>query len=139
MKFKLLSVIIAFVTVTSAVAVEQNAPLAPLPQQVNTVRLAANILQRFPYRPIPFDAATSERIFAGYIKALDPEKLIFIQADIDRFADAGRGLATEIERGDLQLPYAVFKLYQQRVAERLGYARGLLKDGFDFNVQESFR
>ena len=39
---------------------------------------------------------------------------------------------------NLTLPFAVFNLYEQRVAERTAYARDLLKKGFDFSKDESY-
>lgn len=141
MRFKLLSIVLAFVTATNAAALQPAAlpQLTPSQQHVQTVQLAAGILKRFPYRAISLDAATSERIFERYLKALDPEKLIFIQSDIDQFANVRHKLAEEIERGGLQIPFDVFHVYERRVTERLSYARELLKENFDFTRDESFQ
>ncbi|HYD63346.1 MAG TPA: carboxy terminal-processing peptidase [Noviherbaspirillum sp.] len=141
MKWKLLPVVLAFVAATTASAFEsiEQKRLEPSQRQVQTMQLATSILTRFPYRAIPFNPVTSERIFEHYLKSLDPEKLIFTQADIDRFADAKRNLTAEIERGELQLAFDVFNAYARRSAERLGYARELLKGGFDFTQDETFQ
>ncbi|MGE5623301.1 MAG: carboxy terminal-processing peptidase [Bacillota bacterium] len=141
MKHKLLSIILALVTAAHAFALEVSTPpqLAPTQQQSQTAHLAADILKRFPYRPISLNAATSERIFDRYLKSLDPEKQFFVQADIDQFADARQKLGEAIARGDLRIPFAMFNLYEQRVAERLAHARQLLKQGFDFTRNESFQ
>lgn len=141
MKHKLLSIILAFVTAANVAALELPTPpqLAPSQQQVQTAHLAANILKRFPYKPIPLNGVTSERIFDRYLKSLDPEKLFFIQADIDRFSNERLKLAEDIDHGDLHIPFAMFNRYQQRVAERLGYARELLKQPLDFTRNESFQ
>lgn len=141
MKHKLLSIILALVTATHAFALAPSAPpqLAPTQQQSQTAHLAADILKRFPYRPTSLDAATSGKIFDHYLKSLDPEKQFFVQADIDRFADARQKLGEAVSHGDLQIPFAIFNLYEQRVADRLAYARSLLKQGFDFTRNESFQ
>ncbi|HEY0844399.1 MAG TPA: carboxy terminal-processing peptidase [Noviherbaspirillum sp.] len=105
---------------------------------MQTLQLATAILKRFPYRALAMDAAMSERIFDRYIKTLDPEKSIFLQSDIDRFAEARRNLGAEIERGDLKIPFEVFRTYEQRIGERLAHARELLNKGFDFTRNDSF-
>lgn len=141
MKLKSLSSAMAFVTAVHASAAQPVPPLAlsPSPEQAQTVQLVTEILKRFPYRPIQFDVPTSEQIMERYLRALDPQKLIFLQADIDGMRETSRTLATELERGDLHLPYDVFGLYRQRVDERLVHARALLSNGFDFTEEESTR
>ncbi len=68
---------------------------------------------------------------------LDSEKVFFLQADIVHFADARTRLDDAILDGDLGIPFALFNLYQQRMAERFSYARSLLDHGFDFTKKES--
>ncbi|MGE5651960.1 MAG: carboxy terminal-processing peptidase [Bacillota bacterium] len=141
MKRKLLSIILAFVAAANVAALEPSSPpqLSPSQQQIQTAHLAANIFKRFPYRPIPLDAATSERIFDRYLKSLDPEKLFFVQADIDQFSGARQKLADDLDHGDLRTPFAMFNRYEQRVADRLAYARDLLKQPLDFARNENFQ
>jgi carboxyl-terminal processing protease len=43
-----------------------------------------------------------------------------------------------INREDLQIPFTIFNVYEQRVVDRMNYARSLLKQGFDFSVQEDY-
>jgi len=128
----------AFIATASAAAAGMAEPriLEPLPQHVQAAQLATSILKRFPYRPMPFDAAGSERIFDRYIKTLDPQRIIFLQADLDAFREARRTLGEETERGDLRVPFRIFGVYAQRAAERVAHARALLKEGFDFTSDE---
>jgi carboxyl-terminal processing protease len=140
MKWKVLSIVVAFVASANAVTFAKASPplLEPLPHQIQTAQLAAGILKQFPYRAISFDATSSERIFEHYLKALDPEKIIFVQADIDAFGDARRALGAETEQGDLRHPFSIFRIYASRAAERMAYARELLKEDFDFTTSERF-
>lgn len=140
MKFRLPLVILAFLTATSAFALQRSAPdLAPSQRQVDTVQLATNILKRFPYKALDFDAAMSQRIFDRYIKALDPDKSVFLQSDINRFSKERQSLGKEVEQGNLTIPFDTFKLYEQRITERLTFARELLKEGFDFTKNDSYQ
>ncbi|MGO7675442.1 tail-specific protease, partial [Rhizobium ruizarguesonis] len=43
-----------------------------------------------------------------------------------------------IERKDLKIPFAILNAYEQRVVERMNYARGLLKQSFDLSAQENY-
>ncbi|PCK87520.1 hypothetical protein CPT32_07940 [Rhizobium sophoriradicis] len=38
----------------------------------------------------------------------------------------------------MKIPFAIFNTYEQRVADRMSYARSLLKQGFDFNLKEDY-
>lgn len=114
------------------------AELAPLLQQSQAAHLSAEVLTRYHYRHVALDDAASAKIFDNYFKALDGEKIFFLQSDIDRFAPARTRMDDAILNEDLSIPFAIYNLYQQRVAERVGYARSLLARKFDFSRQESY-
>ncbi len=132
----LLSVLCAGQTAAQELAAAPR--LAPTADQAQTAYLSAQILSRYHYKTVPLDDAMSEKIFDRYLKALDPERLFFTQADIDSFADTRTRLDDAILRGNLSAPFAMFQRYELRVTERLGYARELLGQGFDFSTKESY-
>jgi carboxyl-terminal processing protease len=113
--------------------------LKPMQQQTQAAHLAAEFLTRYHYKAMPLDRMMSEKIFDRYMKALDAEKIFFLQADIDRFAENRGKLDEAILKEDLKFPFAIFNLYEQRVAERFAHARSLLKRGFDFEQKETYR
>ena len=116
-----------------------NAPrLAPTADQAQTAYLSAQILGRYHYKSVPLDDAMSEKIFDRYLKALDPERLFFTQADFDSFADARTRLDDAILKGNLSAPFTIFQRFEQRVTERLTDARELLARDFDFSVKEGY-
>lgn len=141
MKNKLLWMLLMFATAAQAAAPDSSTPplLAPLPQYLQTAALTAQILTRSHYKAMPLDDALSEKIFDRYVKELDPEKLFFVQADIDQFASARSKLDDAILSEKLDIPYAIFNLYERRIVEHLNYARSLLKKGFNFDRHESYR
>jgi carboxyl-terminal processing protease len=112
--------------------------LAPLAQQAQAARLSAEILTRNHYSKIALDDALSAKIFDRYFKDLDSEKLFFMQSDIDGFASARTALDDAIYHDDLQVPFAIFNLYERRIVDRLAYADQLLKKGFDFTEKEDY-
>jgi carboxyl-terminal processing protease len=121
-------------------APESSAPpvLEPTQPQVLAAGMAADLLTRFHYTPKALDDGMSQKIFDRYLKSLDGEKVLFIQADIDRFADARDKLDDAIKARNLTTPFAIFQLYQQRLRERLVWARAALGQSVDFTVQESY-
>jgi carboxyl-terminal processing protease len=112
-------------------------PLKPEAQEARAAHLAAEVLSRFHYKAAPLDDAMSAKVFDQYLKALDPERLYFLQSDIDRLAVDRTLLDDAILTEDLRAPFDIFNLYERRVTERLAYARGLLQKGFDFERDES--
>ncbi len=112
-------------------------PLKPAAQEAKAAHLAAELLSRYHYKAIPLDNALSAKTFDQYLKALDPERLYFLQSDIDRLAVDRTLLDDAILTEDLRAPFDIFNLYEHRVAERLTYARSLLHKGFDFERNES--
>lgn len=136
MKNNLLWIVLAALTLNAS----QAAPvLAPLPQQSQAALLSAEVFSRYHYKRIPLDNAASERIFDNYFKSLDGEKLFFTQGDIDQFGYARTKLDDAILKEDLSIPFAIYNLYQQRIAERIAFARSLINNGFVFEEKESYQ
>jgi carboxyl-terminal processing protease len=131
---------IGLILSTAALNTTWAAPLlSPLPPQLQTAHLSAEILTRHHYKKIPLNDASSAKIFDNYLKALDSEKVFFLQADIDHFAISRTQLDDAILNEDLSLPFAIYNLYQQRITERFTYARSLLSQGFQFELDETYQ
>ena len=116
-----------------------DAPLKPAAQQTQAAVWASRVLSRYHYKATPLDDAMSEKIFDRYFKSLDAEKLFFVQADLDKYADARQKLDDAILGENLQLPFNIYNVYQQRFADRIAYARELLKTKPDFTLDESYQ
>jgi len=138
MKNKLLWILLAL-TLAAFNTTQAAQQLMPLEQQSQAALLSAKVLSRYHYRHIALDDSLSSQIFDNYLKALDGEKVIFLQADIDHFANARTRLDDAILDKDLSIPFAIFNVYQQRITERFTYARSLLEKGFDFKIKESYQ
>ena len=139
MKNKLLWVLLSFVqtaTLNAALALPQ---LEPRQDQSQAAHLSAEVLTRHHYKQVPLNDTISAVIFDNYLKALDSEKIFFLQSDIDLFAPARTSLDDAILHEDLRIPYAIFNRYQQSIEERINYARALLKNGFDFKEHENYQ
>ncbi|MCM2289383.1 MAG: carboxy terminal-processing peptidase [Sulfuritalea sp.] len=136
-------IIFALMTAAHAAPSESARPLPselkPSQQQAQAARLAAEVLSRYHYKAVPLDDALSEKIFGQYLKSLDADRLIFVQADIDQLGRLRTVLDDAILKEDLSAPFAIFNLYAQRVFERYSYARSLLREGFDFRQNEDYQ
>ncbi len=132
---------LASMAATRVVAADSEVAFPPLlkpeAQEARAAHLAAEVLSRYHYKAIPLDDALSAKTFDEYLKTLDPERLYFLQSDIDRLAVDRTLLDDAILTEDLHVPFEIFNLYEHRVAERLAYARSLLKKGFEFERDES--
>jgi carboxyl-terminal processing protease len=113
-------------------------PLKPTTSEAQAAQLSARFLTRFHYDAQPLDDAMSVRIYKAYFKLLDSEKVFFTQADMAKFAPLKTQLDDAIWNQDLSAPFSIFNTYVQRAVERMSYARGLLKQGFDFSANESY-
>ncbi|MDO1580980.1 carboxy terminal-processing peptidase [Rhizobium oryzicola] len=120
-----------------AVALDVQLPqLAPIQTQGQAANLSAQLLSRYAYKPVPLDDVLSEKILDRYIKSLDPDRSIFLQADIDGFMKERTSIDDAIKNADLHTPFSIFDLYLRRLAERIISARTQINKGFDFSVQE---
>jgi carboxyl-terminal processing protease len=133
MKLKLLGILFAFVTAAHGAAIVPDA------KETKAAHLTAEVLSRYHYKPTPLDEALSSKIFDQYLKALDFDKLFFIQSDIDQMAESRTKLGSDMLNDDLARPFNIFNLYVKRAVERFGYARSLLKGGFKFDSNESYQ
>lgn len=139
MKKHMLLLILTVALGGSSVVAREPAPqMKPAPEQSQAAAITAQYLSLHHYRALPLDDAMSLKIFDRYLKSLDADKMLFLQADIDQFSAFNTLLDDAIKSGDLSAPFSMFSTYQQRVNERYAYARELLKKPFDFSGDENY-
>jgi carboxyl-terminal processing protease len=97
-------------------------------------------LTQIHYSPKPIDDKFSTEVFDKYIKEVDAEKDLFLQADID---DLKSRFGTKIDdeilgTSTIQFVPAVGELYKKRLAETQVIYRDVLSKPFDFTVNEDF-
>ena len=143
MKKCMLMVALAFAMSTQAAVPQPDkfsvAPLKAGPAQAQAAVWASMLLAKHHYKAMPLDDAMSEKIFDAYFKSLDGEKLFFLQSDVDQFTPIRNKLDDAIRNENITLPFVIYSAYQQRFAERIAYARELLKTKLDFTVDERFQ
>lgn len=103
-------------------------------QLINSAHSA--ILAQYHYDKLPIDNALSERIYALYLKALDPQKVFFIQADVDSFDRYRHSFDDFVRRSQLEVPYEMYGLLMNRMDEQYDLVEEILAEDYDFNVDK---
>ncbi|MBO9197667.1 carboxy terminal-processing peptidase [Rhizobium sp. 16-449-1b] len=137
-KYGFLGILLAIAPTAHALDMGAVPVLAPQKQQEQAAQLSAQFLTRYSYRPVALDDNLSVKIMDRFIKSLDPDRMIFLQSDINTFMADSTKIDDAIKTEDLKLPFSIFNLYEQRIVDRMTYARDLLKKGFDFTAQEDY-
>ena len=113
--------------------------LHPEPQhKVSTTRMAG-LFTRTHFKAFDLDNAFSSKIAQRYFKSLDYAKMIFVQADIDEFAQYNELFDNMLKSGDLNPVYNIYQRQLLRRFERYEYAISLLDTPMDFTVDEEYQ
>ena len=115
-------------------------PLAATADQATASKLVYGLLSdsRYAYRPRAMDEAMAKDVFKRYLETLDSNKQYFSQLDIDGFSAAEAAVPAALQQGKLEPAFQVFAVYKQRLQQRMNYARGLLKQNFDFTGDDRY-
>ncbi len=101
-----------------------------------TARMVADMVSSRHISHPAIDDRISERLLKRYVDVWDPQKLYFLQSDIDAFEASGKLHDDQIRAGDVTFAGTVFNLYQLRMAERAGMIDKLIDVEHDFTVDE---
>ena len=125
--------ILLFSTFFSAKAV-----LEPHDKHSKATRIITQLLKKYHYKDFSIDDAFSEKILEAYLTSLDPGRSYLYQEDVDSFSRFRFILDDALNEQELDVPFEMFRLYQERVDGRIDYALNLLETKFDFSIQEEF-
>ncbi len=92
------------------------------------------------YEPIQINDEFSEKVFDEFLNNLDPSKRLFLQSDIDEFAQYKYLIDDQIKNEDLTFFNLVYERYNVRLEESKKYYKEILAQPFDFkkNKGETF-
>src|SRR5260221_7715029 len=95
----------------------------------------ARLLEQGHYSRRKVDEKVAQQLLKNYLEALDYNRVYFTQKDVDGFVcKYGSSLDNDILLGYPHPAFKIFKLYRQRVEDRITKAKGLLKQKFDFTA-----
>lgn len=103
-------------------------------QLINSAHSA--ILAQYHYDRLPIDDVLSERIYNLYLKTLDPQKIFFLQSDIDNFSRYKLQFDDFVRRSKLDVPFEMYALLVQRMDEQYGLVKELLLEDYDFTIDK---
>jgi carboxyl-terminal processing protease len=109
------------------------------PNDETTTKLVCNMVQKFHISQRPIDDVISEKLLQRYIKILDPQKLYFIQSEIDELNKYKTSLDDLIKAGNTEFAYQVWDMYAQRLDKRMEKVHKLIDAKHDFSVDESIQ
>lgn len=126
-------------SVFASVDVEEALKLEPNMDQRYASNIATRFLTNYHYKRTRLDDDLSSQIFDSYLELLDPNRIYFLQADIDYFERYRFLMDDSLRHADLLSAYEIFNLYTDRVLERVEYSRARAQQPFDFTVDEEYR
>jgi len=96
----------------------------------NVAQLAARSLERFHFSRMRFRDEVSVRMFNRYLESLDPQRVFFLQSDLEEFEKYRTRLddLTMVEK-DVQPAYEIFNRFLLRFDEQYAFVTGMLKKG----------
>lgn len=113
--------------------------LQPTRAQRQSTLIILKVINEYHYKKHLLDDEMSRAILSRYLEVLDPNKSFFTQGDIDRFNVIGDRLDDDLKDARLDSAFSIFRVYRQRIDERIKYALKLLDRDYDFTINETYR
>lgn len=99
---------------------------------------AALRLVRGHYSHPDLNDALSSRILDRYIRQLDPNRLYLLASDVAGFEKYRDKLDDAIKAGNLDPAFSIYRVYRERLEQRIDYALKVLDSKPDFTRKEQF-
>lgn len=106
------------------------------PDDGKTAQLVASMVSSRHINHPEIDDALSEKLMNRYIEIWDPQKLYFLQSDIDSFSVEKTSLDDKIIKGDVEFATTVFERFKLRMGERSSKIGASIDADHDFTVEE---
>jgi len=107
-------------------------------KQQKLLTAIGNILEEKHFSPKPIDDAFSKEVFKKYLGDLDPDKNLFLQADINSLNKYATLIDDEINGSTaIQFYPAAGSIYMKRIADVMAIYKEILSAPFDFTVNET--
>jgi carboxyl-terminal processing protease len=128
---------LALLTILALMAVVVGAQ-APVPtnEDQETAKTVVDLLERgHMARPV-IDDEIAVKWCNNFLKDLDPQKYYFLKADVEEFKEEAKNLDDQVREGNIDFARRVFERFLKRNDERYQTVLELLKQKFDFTVDE---
>ena len=141
MKRTLISVLVLLLACSAVASVDVDDALLLKPgmEHYYASNIATRFLTNYHYKRTRLDDELSEHIFDSYLKLLDPNRIYFLQSDIESFERYRHQMDDALRHSDLLSPFEMFNVYSDRVLDRVAFARERVKQPFDFTIDEYYQ
>jgi len=112
--------------------------LVPAEKHQRATKNTIHYIYSYHYKNKPLDDALSAAILDRYLESLDPNKSYFMASDIKTFEKFRSTLDDSLINQDLEPAFEIFKLYRQRVDERVTYSVQQTDEEFSFDQDEDY-
>lgn len=106
------------------------------PADKETAKLVAKMIPQFHLNRQEVNDKTSNMLFDQFLKALDPQKLYFLESDIKSMESMRNQLDDQLKEGNIDFAYTTFEKYKQRLAAQVQVAHHWINQDHDFTVDE---
>lgn len=137
---RLLAVFALAVFFTAASLADRGVVTPDAATEANITRLTAGILESSQFAHRPLDEGLAGVFLDRYLETLDADRALFLQSDVEEFANYRATLARDTLRtGDDRAAHAIFNRYLQRLGQRVDYLTDKLQNAeFDFTGEGVF-
>lgn len=102
-------------------------------------QLVGRIMEQAHYSQQPLNDEISQKWLKAYFDSLDYFHMVFNQGDLDEFtAKYGNQLDDTVFVGDVSPAFAIYDRFVQRLQEKQDLIQKLLKEKYDFTVDENY-
>ena len=126
-------------SVYASVDIDEALTLEPDMNQRFASSIATRFLTNYHYKRTRLDDDLSSEIYEAYLELLDPNRIYFLQSDIDSFERYRFLMDDTLRHSDLMSAFEIFNTYTDRVLERVEYSRARVKQPFDFTIDEDYQ
>ena len=112
--------------------------LMPEKKYEEETKIVTELLERYHYRKQPLNDSLSSVILDNFVSSLDFGKSFFIDNDIQSFEPFRYELDDAIKSGEMDIPFEIFNVFQDRFFERMVHVDSLLSGEFDFTISEGY-
>ena len=107
------------------------------PQTQSIVRRVCSMVEASHIGQHQIDDQISGRLLDRFINDRDPQKLYFLQSDVDQFSSLRTQLDDLVKAGNIDFAMNLWKLFITRLDERMAVANKLVDQPQDFTIDES--
>ncbi len=141
-KFIVLSFLLCgfiFPSCSAKPAIADPGKLKPLPEHTVIAQTLTKAIEIYHYKKPKLNDSLSSVIFDRYFKDLDPNRMYFLQTDLDEFTPFRTQLSAFLENGDMSVPFAIYNRWLDRQHNRFNFVLNLLNKTADAPKSESFQ